>query len=151
MKTLKIAFLLCIMIPFTTKSLNAQTIQQRTLDVPASFYIPCVPEAANGTVTFHYFEHYDKDGTLIKWQFQILGGKVTGEVTGTVYTVSQMVNRQVLVGKNGTYVENSQIIIHFQGTGKDGVMLRWHNNFHITINPNGDIPSLYWDPKEVCE
>jgi hypothetical protein len=151
MKTLKIAFLLSILIAFTTKSLNAQTIQQRTLDVPVSVYVPCIPEIATGTATIQYFEHFDKSGNLIKWQFHMLGGKVTGEITGTVYTVSQMVNQQILVGKDSKYVENSQIIVHFQGTGKGGVMLRWHNNFHITITPDGDITSLYWDPKEVCE
>jgi hypothetical protein len=151
MKTLKIAFLLCIMLAFTSKALDAQTIQQRTIDVPVSVNVPCIPESATGTATIQYFEHFDKSGNLIKWQFHMLNGKVTGEVTGIVYTVSQMVNQQVLFGKNGTYVENSQIIVHFQGTGKDGVMLRLHDNFHITTNPNGDTPSFYWDPKEVCE
>lgn len=152
MKTLKIFALLCVLLVFTTK-VNAQTVVTKDVDNNASFGIDCINEWATGTITFHQMLHYDKDGNLIRSQFQPTG-EFTGETSGTIYSLKGIWQDNLQLGtSNGANTDNSQIIYRLVGQSgpNKGVNIRFHGLWHLVFNPDGEIQVVFWKGTLNCE
>ena len=152
MKTLKIFALLFFILGFTAK-VNAQTVVSKEIQSNAEFGIDCANEWAIGTINFHLMLHYDKTGNLIRWQ-QLVTGELTGETTGTIYSVKGIWQDNLQLGtSNGSDPDNSQIIYRMVGMSgpNKGLITRFHGLWHLVFNPDGEIQVVFFKPTLNCE
>jgi hypothetical protein len=152
MKTLKIIALLCLILGFTSK-VNAQTVVTKEFDNNASFGIDCNNEWASGTIHFKLMLHFDKEGSLIRWQ-QLVTGEFKGETSGTIYSLKGIWQDNLqLVAPNGALTDNSQIIYRLRGESGlyKGFDFKFHGLWHFVYTPDGDLQVAFWKPFFECE
>jgi hypothetical protein len=151
MKKLALFASVCLIFGLGTK-VNAQSISTRDIDIPWSFYIPCLDEYAIGAITLHSLEHYNKNGELTKYHYQPSGGLIIGEKSGTVYHAVGRTQEQIKSAyTNGawtdTYVDKAMCV----GVGNDAVTWRIEIVWHITITKEGETTSEVDKYTTSCE
>jgi hypothetical protein len=133
MSTTKIILSLILIGTVATAQGWSQKTQSIKTELTYSLWVDCVGEYAVGTLKINYLLHYDRDGNLVRWHRQPMGGTLTGTLTGTIYRAAGATQERL----SGSYslVDNT----HLVGTGRDGVQTRYHMNMKYTVNANGKI------------
>ena len=123
---------------------NAQSVSMKDVIVDYSLFIPCgnngMGENITGSLPMHVVLHFNKDGFMTKFHYQLQGGVFIGEQTGMVYH-STMVNQAMVKAEeptdcNGAYTFT--YIVHFRYVGK-GVQFFAKGGHRTTVNANGDM------------
>ncbi len=118
-------------------------------------FIPCASGGAGEIVdlsgTFHVLFHAtidDSDGYHSKFHVQPQGVSGTGLTTGDKYQGTGVIQDAIndKVGSESTFVSNFKII--GQGSGNN---LLVHENFHVTVNANGEVTAFVDDFSVECK
>jgi hypothetical protein len=124
---------------------QAEVVTNETISAPFSVFVPCANggagELISGTIDLHILVTSTVNGNNVsgKTHFQPQGGSLVGAVTGDTYRATG-VTQDRFEGSlqngqfNATFVNNFRMI----GPGP-GNNLLVHENFHVTINANGDV------------
>jgi len=133
MSVFKIFLSLLLIGAFSVQDGWSQKTRSVKTEITYSLWVECAGEYAVGTLKINHLLHYNRDGDLVRWHRQPMGGTMTGTLTGTIYRPAGATQERLV----GSYslVDNTHII----GTGRDGVQSRYHMNLKYTINANGEI------------
>jgi hypothetical protein len=133
------------------------TTETTNLQIPITLvaFVPCANGGAGELVeltgTLHVLLHTTADGRggfHVKSHFQPQGVSGVGLTTGDKYQGTGVTQDEfhVTAGITETFVNNFRII----GQGPDNNYLV-HENFHITITPNGDVTALHDNLSIECQ
>ena len=133
MKTLKFLMMLCVLILFAVSTVIAQPknkdFGEETL--PYSGYAFCGTEVVTGTVTNEW------KVTSPGWLQQKTHWSLVGAESGAHYEAHQVMNVHYDVPASGVELGNFTLHMFVK---KDNVPLGFvHDNYHYTVNANGDL------------
>ena len=146
MKARNVVLALTVLFALTVSPAMAEaTTYRENYKIPLNMYvwIPCAADGAGEWVALsgrlHVLFHYTFDGNggfHYKAHYQPQGISGLGQTTGDKYQGTGVTQYQDngKVGYEYTYVNNFRII--GQGPGNNYLI---HNNFHYTINANGEL------------
>jgi hypothetical protein len=107
-------------------------------------FVPCanggVGEVVSGSLQLHTLITSTVNGNQVsgKYHFQPQGGTLVGEITGDAYQPTGVTQGRFKSSlQNGRYAETGVNNFNWIGSGP-GNNLLIHENFRITIYPNGD-------------
>jgi hypothetical protein len=123
---------------------QAEVTTNETQTIPFSVLVPCANggagEIISGDLELHILFTSTVNGNNVsgKFHFQPQGGSLVGETTGDTYRATG-VTQGTFKGslQNGQYTETFVNNFRMIGPGPGNNSLV-HENFHITINANGD-------------
>jgi len=136
MKTMKILFVLCIILGFAAYALNAQSTQNGKYIESVCWPLDCVIEHACGDITHTVVINKNKG-------MDVLDGTLFGLDTHTVYTIHHIYSMHWDKGE----VFTQRITCPLHADGKLIAQVRF--TIHWTLNANGEQTAFRIDPMTV--
>ena len=130
MRTLKILFVLCIMLGFTTNAVNAQAEVTKEYFIGTGQFM-CMDEAASGEVMWLTVQDGNK-------RFVSYRGKLIGEETGNVYSFKYEIDAKDIFNENNSQAVDYfafLIVVHCNGKPLGQCLTK----IHVTFNANGEL------------
>ncbi|NND32021.1 MAG: hypothetical protein HKN76_05470 [Saprospiraceae bacterium] len=132
--------------------INAQSISTRDFVQTITEFVPCANggagEVVEGDVGIHIVVHFNKAGDVTKFHAQPQGGTLVGQTTGTRFQATG-VTQDNSASPNGAMTYSFVNRFHFVGRG--GIQFGQYDNYHITVNANGDITALVDKSSIFCK
>ena len=130
---------------FILSNTNAQAVRvEWVMTFECDPTIWCIPEPGSGEVVYNEIYRLDKDGNLKGFHYNLMGGKIIGCETQTVYKVNSTANSNEKISRNNdntVYIYTEKLMF----TGPKGVKYFATWKAHTTVNAKGEVIVNYFD------